>query len=50
MMLYRLRDPNSNLGVLRWLQTVALPDIPVASVTHQQLQRSMDALMSPQTL
>jgi len=45
MVLNRLCDPDSKLGVLRWLQTVALPDIEVQAVTHQQLLRSMDALM-----
>ena len=33
---------------MRWLQTVALPDIEVKAVTHQQLLRSMDALMDNQ--
>lgn len=48
MVLNRLCDPDSKLGVLRWLQTVALPDIEVKAVTHQQLLRSMDALMDDQ--
>ena len=48
MVLNRLCDPDSKLGVLRWLQTVALPDIEVTSVNHQQLLRSMDALMDSQ--
>jgi len=48
MVLNRLCDPDSKLGVLRWLQTVALPDIEVKAVTHQQLLRSMDALMDNQ--
>ena len=43
--LNRLCDPDSKLSVLRWLQTVALPDIEVKTVTHQQLLRSMDALI-----
>jgi len=30
--------------VLRWLETVALPERP-ADITHQHLLRSMDALM-----
>ena len=34
--------------MLRWLQTVALPDIEIKAVTHQQLLRSMDALMDNQ--
>ena len=48
MVLNRLCDPDSKLGVLRWLQTVALPDIEVKELTHQQLLRSMDALMDNQ--
>jgi transposase len=48
MVLNRLCDPDSKLGVLRWLQTVALPDIEVKELTHQQLLRSMDALMDHQ--
>jgi len=48
MVLNRLCDPDSKLGVLRWLQTVALPDIEVQAVSHQQLLRSMDALMDNQ--
>ena len=32
MVLNRLCDPDSKLGVLRWLQTVALPDIEVSAV------------------
>jgi transposase len=48
MVLNRLCDPDSKLGVLRWLQTVALPDMEIKAVTHQQLLRSMDALMDNQ--
>jgi len=44
MVFNRLCDPESKLGVLRWLETVALPERP-AEVTHQHLLRSMDALM-----
>ena len=46
--LNRLCDPNSKLGVLRWLQTVALHDMDISRVTHQQLLRSMDALIEQQ--
>ena len=49
MVLNRLCDPESKLGVLRWLQTVALPDIEVKELTHQHLLRSMDALMDNQS-
>ena len=48
MVLNRLCDPDSRLGVLRWLQTVALPDVQVKAITHQHLLRSMDALMDNQ--
>ena len=48
MVFNRLCDPESKLGVLRWLQTVALPDMPVEAITHQQLLRSMDALVEHQ--
>ena len=48
MVLNRLCDPESKLGVLRWVQTVALPDFGPRAVTHQQLLRSLDALMDHQ--
>jgi len=48
MVLNRLCDPDSKLGVLRWLKTVALPDIDVPGVTHQQLLRTMEALIDHQ--
>jgi len=48
MVLNRLCDPDSKLGVLRWLETVALPEVDLAAITHQQLLRSMDALMDHQ--
>ena len=48
MVFNRLCDPDSKLGVLRWLQTVALPDMDLKVVTHQHLLRSMDALMDSQ--
>jgi len=48
MVLNRLCDPDSKLGVLRWIETVALPDVDVTEITHQQLLRSMDALMEHQ--
>ena len=49
MALDRLCDPDSRLGVLRWLQTAALPEIGVKSITRRQLLRSMDALMDQRT-
>ena len=44
----RLCDPESKLGVLRWLDTVAMPGIEVETITHQHLLRSMDALVDHQ--
>ncbi len=44
MVLNRLCDPDSKLGVLRWLQTVSLPGVTLASIDHQHLLRAMDAL------
>ncbi|MFY3385246.1 IS1634 family transposase [Paracidovorax sp. MALMAid1276] len=48
MVFNRLCDPDSKLGVLRWLQTVSMPGVDPAALTHQQLLRSMDALMDHQ--
>ena len=48
MVFNRLCDPESKLGVLRWLETVSLPSVDAAAMTHQHLLRSMDALMSHQ--
>ena len=45
MVFNRLCDPDSKLGVLRWLETVALPQVAVKTITHQQLLRAMDALV-----
>lgn len=44
MVFNRLCDPASKLGCLRWLEAVAMPDIP-QTVTHQHQLRAMDALM-----
>jgi transposase len=48
MVFNRLCDADSKLGALRWLQTVALPDVDAEDITHQHLLRSMDALMDHQ--
>lgn len=48
MVFNRLCDPDSKLGVLRWLQTVCMPGVDTAQLTHQHLLRSMDALMDHQ--
>lgn len=44
MVFNRLCEPDSKLGCLRWLETVAMPAMP-GTVTHQHLLRAMDALM-----
>lgn len=47
MVLNRLCDPGSKLGVLRWLDTVALPSgfgFAEEPPTHQHLLRAMDVL------
>ena len=47
MVFNRLCDPSSKLGVLRWLQTVALPrgfGFEQGLPDHQQLLRAMDVL------
>ena len=48
MVFNRLCDADSKLGVLRWLQTVSMPQVDVAALTHQHLLRSLDALMDHQ--
>jgi hypothetical protein len=45
MVFNRLCDPDSKLGVLRWLETVALPGTTLESIDHQHLLRAMDALV-----
>ena len=45
MVFNRLCDPDSKLGVLRWLETVALPGTSLESIDHQHLLRAMDALI-----
>ena len=45
MVFNRLCDPDSKLGVLRWLETVALPGTSLQSIDHQHLLRAMDALV-----
>lgn len=48
MVLNRLCDPDSKVGVLRWLETVTLPGIMAESIDHQHLLRAMDALTAHQ--
>ena len=45
MVFNRLCDPDSKLGVLRWLQTVALPGTSLESINHRHLLSAMDALV-----
>jgi len=45
MVFNRLCNPDSKLGVLRWLETVALPGTSLVSIDHQHLLRAMDALV-----
>ena len=45
MVFNRLCDPDSKLGVLRWLERVSLPGIDSATLEHQHLLRAMDALV-----
>ena len=47
MVFNRLCDPESKLGVLRWLETVTLPGIMAESIDHQHLLRAMDAGARP---
>ena len=48
MVFNRLCDADSKLGTLRWLQTVSMPGVDADNLSHQQLLRSMDALMDHQ--
>ena len=43
MVFNRLCDPDSKLGVLRWLETVAAPGMP-ETISHDHLLRTMDLL------
>ncbi len=49
MVINRLSDPDSKLGVLRWLETVSLPGLKcIEEIQHQHLLRAMDALSDHQ--
>jgi len=45
MVMNRLSDPQSKLGLLRWLEQVYLPGVEKDSVQHQHLLRAMDVLL-----
>lgn len=44
MVFNRLCDPESKLGILRWLEGTLVPEVAAESVTHQHLLRAMDTL------
>ena len=44
MVFNRLCDPESKLGLLRWLETVTIPGVEETEVSHKRLLRSMDVL------
>jgi|AntAceMinimDraft_5_1070358.scaffolds.fasta_scaffold05510_3 transposase len=50
MVLNRLCDADTKLGLLRWLQTVSLPESDLKVVSHQHLLRTMDALIEHQSI
>ena len=45
MVVNRLSDPRSKLGLLEWLETVALPGLDKTEITHTNLLRAMDFLI-----
>jgi hypothetical protein len=44
MVFNRLCDPESKLGISRWLEGTLVPQVPADTVTHQRLLRTMDTL------
>ena len=44
MVFNRLCDPESKLGIMRWLESSRVPEVPADSVNHQHLLRTMDTL------
>lgn len=44
MVFNRLCEPESKLGVLRWLEGTRVPDVAEQAVTHQHLLRTMDTV------
>jgi hypothetical protein len=44
MVFNRLCDPESRLGILRWLEGTRVPEVSAESVIHQHLLRTMDTL------
>lgn len=43
-----LHNLEPTLGVLLWLETVAVPGITVGPITHQQLPRTLNCLDYPE--
>ena len=48
LVINRLCDAESKLGVLRWLEEVVVPGVSAEQVTHQRLLRAMDVLEANQ--
>jgi len=44
MVFNRLCDPESKLGILRWLEGTRVPQVDSSKVTHQHLLRTLDTL------
>jgi transposase len=45
MVFNRLCDPESKLGIARWLEGTLVPGVPAETVTHQRLLRTMDTVV-----
>lgn len=45
MVFNRLCDPESKLGIARWLEGALVPEVAPETVTHQRLLRTMDTLV-----
>jgi len=45
MVFNRLCDPESKLGISRWLEGTLVPEVAADAVTHQRLLRTMDTLV-----
>ena len=45
MVFNRLCDPESKLGISRWLEGTRVPEVANEAVTHQRLLRTMDSLV-----
>lgn len=45
MVFNRLCDPESKLGIARWLEGTRVPEVAPETVTHQRLLRTMDTLV-----